>query len=381
MLKRLKFRVYGGAATGKYVYSLKEGCEVFLNLQFQPSLTQNADTRTFLQVTDGRTMLFFIKPGLCWNGTPVDRGSVELHPGHLVGSPDCIVEILECPEAVEEDSKEHTKYLDLSALQKIDAGFPEELGPAKGSVPKVTLTPLPDGVLPQTEDQEATCVTKEIYAPAQKRSGAWASAAAISFSLVAAVVIVKGRGWAEHFQNHYSPPAVSPAPAPALEVVAQSAPAEAVPETTPAPSLPAAPVKSEKEELLIRAIAANDLEALRKSFEVSNADPVLAIDERGRPPALQAAALGRLTVLKYLISKNVDTAAVDEAGNNALMWAVQEGREKTVRFLLAQGADPGAKRKDGSDAIKLAADKGDRNLQKILNDAASGRMPASAGSP
>jgi hypothetical protein len=56
-------------------------------------------------------------------------------------------------------------------------------------------------------------------------------------------------------------------------------------------------------------------------------------------PLMSAANLGRLELVRFLLSTGVDLHAKDQDGRTALMYAADEGRAAVVRLLIERGAD------------------------------------------
>jgi Ankyrin repeats (3 copies) len=683
MVYRFKFRVWGGKAPGKYVLILEDGAEMFMNASFEPSLERKEDSGFYLSIKGGRTQVAFLRGDLQWNGKTAPSHPVELHPGHLIGCRDEIVEILECPELAAASGPERTRFLDLNNPENatrscaigdqddlkekavvrapkpvspapvmpprppvqetarnpaldldltpepeaapdsvsgaveivnmapalpVEPNFEVDLGhasapedapvlegktdpstlrtvpplpralppipqpysaPSRGqAATRAKLPPAPDfapeaadeisvelhetspvekvksisGIQPIPDGNSkiiATAVqsvefTKAIANPAEGghvaansgKGGAhsynWQAASVIAGCLLGlAALRIHGVVQSNGALNEATVPrqavarsqprATVPQPAQTLPVVqagsvapvAARAPtgpvAPSTPLTTttppPAPSVPVARIASVPAQSLtqnppqnpaqnpvqisaqrpaqaaaqptvpssaqvaplaqtarspastlspatavapapspvvkpalpqplaaapanpatavrppvtsqpaaspanpvvvqpvpiqgrvepkkvsaaalgafLKALEEGNLEIVQSSVEREGLSQDFSLDELGRTPFVRAAAFGRLTIMKYLLSKKADLNALDFAGNNALMWAAINGHGKTVEYLLQAGLDPKWRRDDGADALKLAHEYRQKQIEQLLRKVAGGK--------
>jgi hypothetical protein len=159
--------------------------------------------------------------------------------------------------------------------------------------------------------------------------------------------------------------------------LAQAAPASPVAESDPVAS--SAVAGAEKE--LMGAIEEGNLKKVTKLIEEQGVSADFTLDELGRSPFLRAAANGRVSIMQYLLTKNVAGHA-DYHGNDALMWASINGHEKTAAFLLSKGFRPDAKREDGKTALTLARNYHQAPIEKLfmaakISRGSNSRTPAS----
>jgi Ankyrin repeats (3 copies) len=173
-------------------------------------------------------------------------------------------------------------------------------------------------------------------------------------------------------------PAVLAAPVAQGRVPASNTPQAVLP-LPMQPEPPPGPKKPSPEQIkeLTQAIEDGKL-PLVIHFVDSGISPDFALDELGRSPFVRAAAAGRVTVMQYLLTKNVTVTATDFTGTNALMWATINGHEKTVRFLLSLGLDPATKRDDGKDCFRLARDYRQNGVLNALKQYAKAKPTKSA---
>ena len=114
MLSRLKFRISGPSASGKFFFNLQEGVSLYLDDYFRPVPQEFAYYA--LLVRSGRTSLAFLKAPVRWNNDAQVKGPVELRPGHTLWANGASVEILECPVVSATASEaEITKFMDIRA--------------------------------------------------------------------------------------------------------------------------------------------------------------------------------------------------------------------------------------------------------------------------
>lgn len=400
MINRLKFRVYGGAHTGKYVYNLEDGCEAYLTLAFQASMEEGADSWMFLQIDSGKTIIHFLKPGLQWNGENVDSGFIEIRPGSLIGHKDCIVEILECPHWVHEDEKERTSFLDLRELRKQNHSSNHN-----HVQPFVELEEerTKDVIIPEGAFQSPSQKIPPTIEPWWKSQVSQLSAAifcATGVALLAYFFVYPLTTTHSHSPEtlvadvHESPVDSFVAsnlvpskddlqPAEKLPVTQERRPTSKNPSEMPASKPKEDPLNPDQRReatnqesaarengdiqmKLINAIQANDVNSVKALFQDQGFDLNSFLNLKGQSPVHQAAALGRVSILKILVKENANLNQPDFQGNTPLMLAVQAQREKTVSFLIDHGAKIEMKRNDGADASLIASKLANKEIQKLV---------------
>ncbi|MBM4045057.1 MAG: ankyrin repeat domain-containing protein, partial [Planctomycetes bacterium] len=67
-----------------------------------------------------------------------------------------------------------------------------------------------------------------------------------------------------------------------------------------------------------------------------------------------AACVGRMDVVKALVSAGADVDIPDKSGGTALMWAVNGSHEEVARYLMRCGADVNAQDSGGNNVLILA---------------------------
>ena len=75
------------------------------------------------------------------------------------------------------------------------------------------------------------------------------------------------------------------------------------------------------------------------------------------------------SLIRYLVSKNVNVNATDTLGLTALMEAAASGHKDDLKALLIAGADATVKDKQGKTAADLAHERQHDDLAKILTKA------------
>lgn len=92
--------------------------------------------------------------------------------------------------------------------------------------------------------------------------------------------------------------------------------------------------------------------------ECYTTDFVTMKDERGNYPIHEAARVGKLERVKYLVSKGANVNARNNAGETPLHCAAYNGHIEIAGYLLSEGADIDARDKNGSspfhDVIKIS---------------------------
>jgi glucose/arabinose dehydrogenase len=96
---------------------------------------------------------------------------------------------------------------------------------------------------------------------------------------------------------------------------------------------------------------------------VSIVHPLLAND---RQSMLEAAAAGKLEVVRSLLARGVSPDTSDESGRTALMIAAYHGDREVVAALLDQGATVDARTPEGDTALMVAASRGHVEVVRLL---------------
>jgi hypothetical protein len=78
-----------------------------------------------------------------------------------------------------------------------------------------------------------------------------------------------------------------------------------------------------------------------------------ASDRNGNTALIEAAAVGRLDLVKLLIDAGADINATNKYGNTALIEASAGGYLDVVKYLLSKGADDGIENKQGRAAVDV----------------------------
>jgi ankyrin repeat protein len=105
---------------------------------------------------------------------------------------------------------------------------------------------------------------------------------------------------------------------------------------------------------------------------------------QGISSLIEAASAGDTRTVKTLLDKGVSPNAKDAGGRTALTEAAWNGHTETIKLLLEKGADPNIKKSDGASPADLAKGQGHKDIEDMLNKAASGARPspvASAATP
>jgi Ankyrin repeats (3 copies) len=430
MVYRFKFRVRGSEPSGKFVFTLEEGKEIFLDMTFQPSPVHTELTCLFLEVVDGRSLLHFLNSEMLWNNKPAPKGPVEIHPGHLIQLGSQSVEILECPEHREE--RETTTFLDLAAMAVAaispkpkaegaetpsapalaaapappapppreitrNVSLPKELTgtlpPLAGPDARSAIQPMPSASLnapdsvavpepgdffnPNSLQREPSGKIHIVEAPVffdpGKKISTPAAVSVIFFALGVAALFVPESPLLQHWQSRHHPPMPPPPPVPEFREQAAQLPQAPVP-----PVAQNVPTRESVLEFL-EAVKRNDLAGVRSAVDNGKVRLDQVRDEAGRPALARAAAYGNDGIVRYLHSVHADINSPDTNGNSALMWAVANGHESTVALLTSLGADPLWKRSDGTTALAIALNSGNERIRAQLE--AATRLPISAASP
>lgn len=80
----------------------------------------------------------------------------------------------------------------------------------------------------------------------------------------------------------------------------------------------------------------------------------------------EAASLGRVDVVKFLLQSGVEIDTPDEDGDTALQNAAGSGHVELVQYFIELGANPKHASKDGDTALHLACEKGHIEVVRIL---------------
>ncbi len=77
-------------------------------------------------------------------------------------------------------------------------------------------------------------------------------------------------------------------------------------------------------------------------------------DEQGETLLMAAAAAGRVRVVAYLLSANLDSNQRDRAQRTALFYAAEQGQDGVIDTLLAAGAEPNVADRNGDTPLHVA---------------------------
>ncbi len=92
-----------------------------------------------------------------------------------------------------------------------------------------------------------------------------------------------------------------------------------------------------------------------------------SLDAAGTPMLGNAARVGNLPMIKWLLSKNANIDAVSkDRGYTALMDAIWKNKTDLVSYLVERGADLSTISKDGQPVAVLASGSGNADICKIL---------------
>jgi ankyrin repeat protein len=97
---------------------------------------------------------------------------------------------------------------------------------------------------------------------------------------------------------------------------------------------------------------------------------------RGITSLIEAASSGDTKTVKTLLDRGISPNAKDAGGRTALTEAAWNGHTETVKFLLERGADPNIKKSDGASPADLAKGQGHKDIEEMLNKAATGAKPS-----
>jgi hypothetical protein len=106
-------------------------------------------------------------------------------------------------------------------------------------------------------------------------------------------------------------------------------------------------------EQYFTAIREGNLSAVKDLVARRAVDPSFTL-EKGNTGLMIAASTGKLSIVKFLVSKRVSLNAQDPNGTTALMWAVYRNHRDIVEFLVERGANLDLRRDDGDRAEDLA---------------------------
>ena len=84
------------------------------------------------------------------------------------------------------------------------------------------------------------------------------------------------------------------------------------------------------------AIEEDNKSGLVELLSVANID-VNQCNKHGESGVHIAAGLGRLEMLKVLLSHGANLGAVDSAGDSGMSWAARQGHSQVLQFLVEQG--------------------------------------------
>ena len=84
------------------------------------------------------------------------------------------------------------------------------------------------------------------------------------------------------------------------------------------------------------AIEEDNKSGLVELLSVANID-VNQCNKHGESGVHIAAGLGRLEMLKVLMSHGANLGAVDSAGDSGMSWAARQGHSQVLQFLVEQG--------------------------------------------
>jgi len=90
-------------------------------------------------------------------------------------------------------------------------------------------------------------------------------------------------------------------------------------------------------------------------------------EEDGSTLLHRSAGEGRITTVKYLLSRGSDINCKDNDGFTPLHCAVEEEQEEMVQFLLEQGVDTSAKNQDGDTPLGVARVLGLEEIQVMIS--------------
>ena len=423
MLYRIKFRLCVGQVSEKLVFSLRNQEIVSLGCYFKPPMTPSESLYFRLTVVDGGTLLSLLEETVLLNGNKCAQKTLVLRPGDVLNFPTHSIEIQTCPSLADRNG-EITKFLDIRGMERVSTGMP--MAPIKQfpsvldlSVVRESLSPQEVEPIPEVELVEDVARIPEA-APVQERfsfpksslkdeppkkpvgekSSPWKLLAAAAFAAVAvmssAYFLFRGPKQEITVQMpmvteapvrlpaSYSAPVAVTMAAAVPVTTATAAPAPGAPASVPtvlpvrvaAPLLavPAASQAKEKprhnKEELFMAIQSNDLEKV-KTLAKAGMSMDITLDAKGRPPLIQAAAHGHITIIRYFLSEkkaDIDTKDID--GNTALMWALMSSQKNTAKFLIESGANVGLRRDDGATAMVLARELRSKELRTLIAKAA-----------
>ncbi len=124
-------------------------------------------------------------------------------------------------------------------------------------------------------------------------------------------------------------------------------------------------------EALMKAIAAGDLEAVKKSVEKGadvNADFIQAglgvIGSNNFKPVMKAASLGKAEILSYLIEKGADAGSKDSKGYSAWEYAAAGCHKAVLEILKAKKIEPAENSQKAIEELQLIKCKSE--MDKIL---------------
>jgi ankyrin repeat protein len=97
---------------------------------------------------------------------------------------------------------------------------------------------------------------------------------------------------------------------------------------------------------------------------------------QGVSSLIEAASKGDTKTVKLLLDKGVNPNVRDAGGHTALTEAAWNGQTETIKLLLEKGADPNIKKSDGASPADLAKGQGHKDIEDMLNKAATGAKPS-----
>lgn len=115
------------------------------------------------------------------------------------------------------------------------------------------------------------------------------------------------------------------------------------------------------------ALTRDDLSIARVLLE-HGGSPVVPLGKDHRPAPFAAVATGNLTLLRLLLSFDLDADLADQHGVSLLALAAQRKDYEMVETLLGQGAHPDATVSQGVSCLAHAARTGDTRLVELLLD-------------
>lgn len=125
-------------------------------------------------------------------------------------------------------------------------------------------------------------------------------------------------------------------------------------------------VRARKEPcLLVSAAKDGDMKTVR-SLLASGGTPVEQQDTRGNTAVMEAAASGKLEVVKVLLSAGASTKATNTSGETALHLAAVMGHTAVAKVLVARGAELEVQTRRGTTPIHNAAKKGKEDVVREL---------------